>query len=48
MNDLILTGCKGCLGDFDIFHIADNGYCESCDYQPQAHLDTLTGEDDNA
>ena len=37
--------CKGCKGNFLAWDISEDGYCECCDYQHQANLDSLTDGD---
>lgn len=34
--------CAGCFGDFYIYELSEEGYCEDCEYQQEANLDNLT------
>jgi len=34
--------CEGCLDQFDIADINDDGLCEACAYEHDAKLDALT------
>lgn len=42
MSDVEITGCKGCWGDFLVWDISEDGYCEACQYAYEASLDALT------
>lgn len=36
--------CDGCLGDFEIKELSEDGYCESCEY---ALCEMLSARDDD-
>jgi hypothetical protein len=37
--------CKGCRGDFLCWELSEDGYCEACQYEYEAKLDNLTGDE---